>query len=1007
MRLMWKKSVSVGLVGSFLLTWVNPSFALRPFDKTQGRLSSGQALRGPQNKEVKKQRAGLEDALRAPAGNFLGGVASRATAGLEEHSPVHLGLSVGAGVVIEDSPTSYSHLFGVWLEAKLVAFRGEETGSAERIVTEISAIGIDEVGSERWRVVLEHPDTNWKTAAQHHKELIRRLVGSGEESPFSGSSAKDFVASQWADLLRSSSLAEEGGDAGTGLEEGSLEIPGDTKWRLWKALGALRNELPDTFGDLEPIGDWPSAGWLKEFQRRARKLYDEDPASHAVILRHLPFLEGSSWWEVDWGKWESVFEAQMKAYNRALIAANRAELEYDQGTARLRTKAIDDLKFKTLLDELNRTGQDLVIAEEALEVAIREQFETREYALDAISKVPLSTGDLPHLSMGELDDRLRNIVERALPSPAPGQRAGLEEPPYLISGEDYRGPVAIVGKGGGTTIGFQAATFRGLLKETLVSGVTVKNPGIDTQEQILNRIADSIGEIIDRFGSERVMYVNISFPGFYLPDGSLFRDQDNVSGLKAGLHMGRELTALLAKRYRRPSLLGPIPVMVVHDGTGHANGERSVFGRFPGADDLFFIAPGTGIATRRILRGEPFLGPEGVNYLANEVPHQLIFNGDPQDPDYRLVILETHGDHPDFASPQLPDGQPNPFYRKEDLEDRASGPGIARCLVELMSFADPQAGALMADLPAPIRIKIREGRAKKLTSDDLDRITERAGDLLKEEDPHPLVLKAVKGRGRELGIGLAVSLVEFNRIWPEFTWPPHIVLGGGVAQLGDIYFEAVKGGFQKRLARYASEEPTRGIPDVDDLVGRLVRSDLPEEYREALGGLPTEVQVEEHLRKLSAAGLEEPAGRLAEKVVFVVFPGSSFGAALQKLDAETYMVVTSPSGANEQVKRGVPLTRLIVVLSSRHNRADYETVSRGVDPSCFVEVDPSELQWQSVVLRHMEQQLSRGREIVPIFGDYDASLLEQILNSRGVGPATIREVIQAGLKEAEYLEQMR
>ncbi len=67
MRLTGKRLVSVGIIGSFLFTGVPPSFALRE----------------PQ-KETKQQRAGLEDALQAKAGNFRGGVASRAATGLEE-----------------------------------------------------------------------------------------------------------------------------------------------------------------------------------------------------------------------------------------------------------------------------------------------------------------------------------------------------------------------------------------------------------------------------------------------------------------------------------------------------------------------------------------------------------------------------------------------------------------------------------------------------------------------------------------------------------------------------------------------------------------------------------------------------------------------------------------------------------------------------------------------------------------------------------------------------------
>lgn len=439
-----------------------------------------------------------------------------------------------------------------------------------------------------------------------------------------------------------------------------------------------------------------------------------------------------------------------------------------------------------------------------------------------------------------------------LPAPPGPTTAGAADPlarPYLVRlSPDYAGPVAVVGKGGGTDVKFQAGVPQGLVEGTEVSGPTVINPATDTERDVLDRVAESAAQVIDRFGADRILYVYLSFPGYFDPNMVLTRDQENIAGKWKGLDIARELETRLARRYagRRPEELGHIRVILVHDGTGHANGERSRFGRFPGAPTLFFIAPGTGIATRGIVNGQPFTGGPEVQYLANEAPHTLVRH--PEADDYRLVIRQTHGDHPDFTSPTRADGQPNPLYGAEDLEDRASGPNVARYAMALA-----RSGQFEGETAQALRAVSGEPDLKKIAPDRLDRaMKEIVGPAVQKGDP--LALKAVRDRGRELGIGLAVLLVEFNRIWGEdFPIPPHVVVGGGVSQIGAAYFEAVKEGFRGRLQGY-------GLPDANALADRLFTSDIGvDSDRELLGGLPTESQVADHLARLGPpkTGMEE------------------------------------------------------------------------------------------------------------------------------------------------------
>ncbi len=446
-----------------------------------------------------------------------------------------------------------------------------------------------------------------------------------------------------------------------------------------------------------------------------------------------------------------------------------------------------------------------------------------------------------------------SIVKERLGVPlaaSPRSRApvGLEEnAPYLISRPYYAGPVVIAMKIGGTTAEVAAENDDGILKETMLFRPTVARPGADTQDQILDQWADQVSQVIRWFGPNRVMEVHVSSPGYFDEQMRLTRDQENIPGIKAGLDIAAELGKRINARFqsqRHPSL-GLIEVIVVHDGTGHAKGELSRFGRHPGAPPLFFFAPGTGIAIRAIVNGKPFTGGAKVQFLANEV-HTLVFNGDSANPDYRLMIEETRGDHPNFMDQTLPDGTANPLYGKQDLEDRTSGPAIAGYAQELALRAEYK------DSDVHLLRDLAGGDLNKLT-------TAQLGQAFRQQNP--IARKAILDRAKELGIGLAVQIVQFHHIWgEEFPWPPFMSGGGGVAQIGKDYLKAVKEGFRSRLQRYAAEEPAllAGSPEIEEFANRIEPSLIDESSRELLAGLPTVEQVKAHADKLKAISPTAP-----------------------------------------------------------------------------------------------------------------------------------------------------
>lgn len=176
----------------------------------------------------------------------------------------------------------------------------------------------------------------------------------------------------------------------------------------------------------------------------------------------------------------------------------------------------------------------------------------------------------------------------------------------------------------------------------------------------------------------------------------------------------------------------PWPCALVNDADAAALGE-AVFGAGRGADPLFFLTVSTGIGGGIVLHGELMTGAHGA---AGEFGHQVI------DPDGPRCGCGRHG----------------------CLEAFASGTATAR-----------RAAALL-----------RQGRPsllRELAGGDPERVTARlVGEAAEAGDA--LAGEVIAETARYLGIGVANLVAAFD--------PERVVIGGGLANLGERLFEPVR-----------------------------------------------------------------------------------------------------------------------------------------------------------------------------------------------------------------------
>ncbi|MDD5218661.1 MAG: hypothetical protein PHS88_11275 [Candidatus Omnitrophica bacterium] len=435
---------------------------------------------------------------------------------------------------------------------------------------------------------------------------------------------------------------------------------------------------------------------------------------------------------------------------------------------------------------------------------------------------------------------------------------------------NYQGPVAIVGKVGGSTWAFEAGTPWGLLGYRIAGRTNEKEDGtpVANEQEFTDRLTGALGQMVERYGVNRVMHAYFSAPGSFDVNGVLLEDEPNIPTVKKGYSFMIKIGASLNAKYPRPAALGTIPVMTDHDATAGAKGEMNkVFGTLQAinAEDMtiFYVIAGTGVGTRFMVRHQPFLGDERVSFLHNEV-HPLVFNRNEVNPDFAYTALETHGLHPDFTNEFLADGvTPNPNYQGEDLEDRTSGPKIAAYAAKVIRkiLENPDEYGPTQVLDAKILYYLADGDLSKLDTKILGHAANgtpaymRAALEIIEEyslwnmqiittmNRNGIAERAIRARAMELGIGLAVDLVESKRIWPELPLPDHVVVGSGVAQIGQLFLDGVREGVRRRMAQYKASGEVDFIGadfNENEFAERFVLSEIADDTaREFFGGLPT------------------------------------------------------------------------------------------------------------------------------------------------------------------------
>ncbi|MFB3825739.1 MAG: ROK family protein [Bryobacteraceae bacterium] len=188
------------------------------------------------------------------------------------------------------------------------------------------------------------------------------------------------------------------------------------------------------------------------------------------------------------------------------------------------------------------------------------------------------------------------------------------------------------------------------------------------------------------------------------------------------------------------------PVYLLNDVRTATLGEL-VFGRGREARTMVFFALGTGIGGGVVVDGELRLGPLGA---AGELGHQTI----------------------------VPDGPLCGCGNRGCLETLASGPALAA-----------EGARLVRSGLAP--------RLRELAGGSVDRITTREMAIAAEDGEESVRHAIVRGAGY-LGIGIANIVTALH--------PELVVLGGGVAAIGPLLFDAVRDTVRQRVRMFPVED---------------------------------------------------------------------------------------------------------------------------------------------------------------------------------------------------------
>ncbi|MFQ6019308.1 MAG: ROK family protein [Dehalococcoidia bacterium] len=203
-----------------------------------------------------------------------------------------------------------------------------------------------------------------------------------------------------------------------------------------------------------------------------------------------------------------------------------------------------------------------------------------------------------------------------------------------------------------------------------------------------------------------------------------------------------------------------LPVALENDATAAALGEHT-FGGGRGSRHMLYLTVSTGIGGGIIIDGELYLGKSGS---AGELGH---------------IILD-------------PDGPPCPCGTRGHLEAFSSGSAIACRGRELLSRGE-----------APVLARLAQAEGA-VTAEMVYRAAQEGDEACK---------RAFQEAGRYLGIALASFVNIFD--------PEVILIGGGVAQVGDLLMEPAR----QQMERLAMGRPLRdvrlGLSELGPLVGAL------------------------------------------------------------------------------------------------------------------------------------------------------------------------------------------
>ncbi|MFT5169917.1 MAG: hypothetical protein ACI9E5_001202 [Candidatus Omnitrophota bacterium] len=388
----------------------------------------------------------------------------------------------------------------------------------------------------------------------------------------------------------------------------------------------------------------------------------------------------------------------------------------------------------------------------------------------------------------------------------------------------YKGRFRLVGKMGGTEIQWALATPDGIITPILSrtthegnlndSLADLEKYPENSLDNLMKRIVAPIGELVQLVNADRIDDYYFSAPGFFAADGSLAEDQTNVANMKKGFRFDTEIPIYLKKDAGLK-----IQGVTVHDGTGHAFGDKSIYGPFDSNDTIYGFWVGTGIAARVSTPGRvAFTGGSEFNELHNELPHSTLWNTDQE----RFEILgdQTLGHRPTAAQKS----------NRDSLEERSSGKALSKALIEEYDRLINN----VSDEFYSEALVIKEELAK-LGKSTLDLDAVRALAKLKPA----LMVRVYRRRAYELGLGIGALLVYLvNRKWADGSTfdlsAIKIPVGGVIAQLNALgLFDEVAQGVVKELDNAGVDK------SVQDLVAKNIgMSPVDDDMRELIGGLP-------------------------------------------------------------------------------------------------------------------------------------------------------------------------